>query len=753
MKKNLLLSKLLLSVAMLSGTVMMSAQDFTNGVLKYSVTGGTEVSVQCADKNSTEAIVIPSTVVNNGTTYTVTSIPQDGFNGSKTTDITIPASIASIGSYGIAQCANLKTITFEEGIKLTQISDHLFIRCTKVTELVIPEGVTSIAGWALEHMDGLESLTLPSTLKEIADGAFAWTGALKTITIKAFTPPTMNGNPFRDFVFTTCKLIVPDVSVEDYKNNKVFSSFGDNIVGEDMGEKPVADFPAEGIVADGLKYMLNDDAKTLNVSVADKTAAFEAVIATSKEYNGKIFPVTSVAKEGFNNSKITSVVIPEGITTIGDAAFRDVRSFTSVVIPASVSQIGSNAFEACENLTSITFAQGSKLKEIKNHVFKKCTKVTEFVIPEGVTSLGEWSLENMSSMTSLTLPSTMATLNSGSLARCSSLVKLTINATVPPKVTNANVFDGVQYGKCNLYVPESALSVYKAADYYKEFANMSDAIVIGILRYMPNEDGKTAEVSVSDKNAKEEVEILSEVTIKGNKYAVTSIAEGGFQQSHVTGVVIPSSITKFGNKAFVNAYDLTSIVIPASVTDLGEEAFRYDNKLTSIEFEAGSHITVIKNYTFDNCKNIKELVIPEGVKTIDKWAFQNMSALTSLVLPSTLTYVGNWSFQSSNACTTLQVNAITPPEVESDNGTFNKFPVSTCTLKVPAGSKNAYAEAPGWKYFTNIEEMSPSGVDTIEDTVEGTPVYYNLMGVKVENPESGLYIVVKNGKASKVIIK
>lgn len=756
MKKNLLLKRMLLSMAALAGAGAMYALDFTQGALKYTVTSGTEVSVACVNKNSTDPMVIPSTVVNDGVTYTVTTIKNDNFQGAQMSALTIPATVKNIDAYTFQNCA-MTTITFEDGIKLSTIKDHTFKQCKNVKELVIPEGVSTIQGWALEHMDGLESLTLPSTLATVDDGAFAWIGnnpsITSSVTVKAFTPPTTSGTPFRDLNYAACMLYVPQQSVDDYKSSKLFSPFGDNIVGVDMGENTVT-FPTTGVVIDGLKYMLNGDRETVNVQVNNTSAAFDAVIPASIVYDGTNYPVSQIADKGFQQSKVLSVTIAEGITSIGTYAFQNAKGITSITIPASVSEIGSSAFQYCEGLTSITFAAGSKLSVVNNHVFNNCSKVTELVIPEGVISLGEWSLENMKGLQSLTLPSTMQTLNSGCLARCTSLISLTINATTPPTVKNSNVFEGTSIAECDLFVPESAVSTYKAAQYYKDFANMSDGVVIGILKYDPNADGTTASVSITNTNATDAVEILSEVTINGKQYTVTAIAPSGFENSHVKNVTIPNTVTTFGNRAFCHAYGLVSIVIPASVEDLGQETFRWcENVLLSIEFEKGSKVTALQNYTFNGCRKVTELTIPEGVTSIGKWVFENMASMTTLTLPSTLANINEYSFQGCNACETVKIYAEVPPTVVNANNTFNSFPTSTCKLLVPQGKKEAYAAAPAWSKFGNIEEIVETGVDVVVDSADSTPVYYNLMGVKVENPESGLYIVVKDGKASKVYVK
>ncbi len=723
---------MLLSVAMLAGAGAMCAQTFTQGALKYTVTGGTEVSVACNDKSSTSPIVIPSTVSNGGVTYTVTSI--DNFKSAKASAITIPATVKSMISYAF-EAGAMESVTFEEGSHLAEISDHAFIRCVNLKEFDVPEGVTNIAGYAFEGTTSMTTMTLPSTLKTLANGAFYNLGGdksanMQSMTFKAFNPPSGSNSAFQNWqASSTCKFYVPNQSVDAYKASPVFSLFkdGTNIEGADLGELK---FPVDGLTLGNLKYM-PVDAKSVSVAVEpdSKGVAFDAVIPATISHNGNSFAVTEIADNAFQGTKITSVVIPEGITYIGSYAFQNAKGINSVAIPASVSIIGQNAFQYCEGLTSITFAEGSKLSAINSHTFNNCINVTEFAIPEGVNSLGQWSLESMKSLTTLTLPSTLTRLNGGALARCASLTTLKVNAVNPPAVDNANVFDGVNVGECDLIVPESSVSAYKKAQYWNEFGNMSIAVVIGPIRYAVNENG-TVTVSVANKNAKEAVEILPTVTIKDKEYTVTNIGELAFEYSQIYAITMPNTITTIETQAFQRAKEFESITIPASVKEIGVEAFHWDDsKLKSVVFEEGSQLTEFKNGIFNGCTLIEALTIPEGVTKIGDYAFNNMKA-----------------------CKTLQVNNAVPPTVTNANA-FNSFPVNTCTLVIPQGSKEAYAADPIWSKFTNVEEKVMTGVEVVVDSTDGAAVYYNMMGVKVENPSAGLYIVVKDGKASKVLVK
>ena len=188
-------------------------------------------------------------------------------------------------------------------------------------------------------------------------------------------------------------------------------------------------------------------------------------------------------------SSLTSVSIGSGVTSIGEGAFSYCRSLTSVTIPDSVTNIGEAAFSYCDGLTSV--AIGSGVTSIGKYIFHTCTSLTSVVIPDSVTSIGINAFNTCISLTSVTIPDSVTSIGRGVFNRCSGLTSVAIGSGVTSigyeaffdcasltsvtclATTPPTLGDNVFYNtnNCPLLVPAQSLDAYKTATNWSTYAS------------------------------------------------------------------------------------------------------------------------------------------------------------------------------------------------------------------------------------------------------------------------------------------
>lgn len=138
----------------------------------------------------------------------------------------------------------------------------------------------------------------------------------------------------------------------------------------------------------------------------------------------KNFEIRENVLVGCLNKGAVSLTIPEGVTSIGSAAFNCCSSLTSITIPNSVTSIGDYAFQNCSSLTSITIP--NSVTSIEDYAFYECSSLTSVKIGNSVTWIGDWAFENCSSLTSIAIPDSVTSIGMGAFCSCSKLKNIII---------------------------------------------------------------------------------------------------------------------------------------------------------------------------------------------------------------------------------------------------------------------------------------------------------------------------------------
>ncbi len=395
-----------------------------------------------------------------------------------------------------------------------------------------------------------------------------------------------------------------------------------------------------------LKFNLvqNDTAYAV-VGVHDTTVT---EIQIPAEYNGK--PVIAIEFKAFQQClSLTSVTIPDSVTSIGDRAFRNCVSLTSITIPDSVTSIGDDAFYSCSSLTSVTIGNG--VASIGSSAFSDCSSLNAVYI----TDIAKWCAIDFGNypanplryaknlylngelVTDLVIPDSVTSIASLAFSGCTSLTSVTI----PDSVTSISddAFSGC-YNLKAVYITD--IAKWCAIGFYDYDSNP--------LRHA--------------KNLYLNGELVTDLVIPDG---VTRIGYLAFSNcSSLTSVTIPDSVTRIVGSAFQNCSSLNSINIPDSVTYISDEAFMDCSSLSSLTI--GNGVTSIGGSAFQNCSSLTSINIPDSVTSIGWRAFYGCTSLTSVIIPESVTRIGEYAFYG---CSKLTIYAEAPAKFSGWNSDWN----------------------------------------------------------------------------------
>ncbi len=323
--------------------------------------------------------------------------------------------------------------------------------------------------------------------------------------------------------------------------------------------------------------------------------------------------VTSIGNYAFRAcSALTSITIPDGVTSIGSSAFSGCSSLKKATMPAfaieyipqqnleeviitSGESIGEDAFEYCSSLTSIIIPDS--ITSIGDRAFYDCSSLTSITIPHSVTSIGNYAFYGCSSLTSITIPDNVTNIGSYTFRGCSSLTSITI----PDSVTSIGNFAFAYCSKLtSITIPDSVTSIGDSAFWY---CSSLESVTIGngvtsISYYAFSGCSSLEEIKFKDMASYCQINGLSNVD--QNKVYI-----GGQKLTEMTSIVIPDGVTSIGDNAFYNCSSLTSVTIGDGVTSISYQAFIGCSSLTSITIP--DSVTSISNSAFSGCSSLTDI--------------------------------------------------------------------------------------------------------------------------------------------------
>lgn len=483
---------------------------------------------------------------------------------------------------------------------------------------------------------------------------------------------------------------------------------------------------------EGFKYNVENNEITITGYSGSETS-----IQIPATIHGK--QVTKIQDNAFTSKKFASVVIPEGVTTLGKNAFRANRSLTQLTLPSTISVIGQGAFSMCESLVDVVIPEG--VTQISTDAFNDCESLVNVTLPKSLKTIGSNAFADCTSLTTIKLPDNLQSITSTSFEK-------TVTIQVNEGSATADLLDerNISYQIINSEIYPTTIGLNED----EKTLTQGETFQLRLNSYSGNPTNKDL-IWSTDNETVATVDENGLVTAVGEGTAVITgtsvgVAPGATKPAfdtctiHVEGVegdyvytvtdgnvtiedylgtdteiVIPSTIagkpvTEIGPMSFWMDDNMTSVVIPEGVTTIGKQAFNGNDNLANIKLP--STLKTIGERAFWGTA-ITELNVPEGVTSIGREAFNSCKELSSVTLPESLTYIGPNAF---NSCPSL--NEIRLPSNIISLGTnalrgFDKIYVKEGSTTETALKNGGYT----YSYYTDVTPITNTVPSIIAEDV------------------------------------
>ena len=519
------------------------------------------------------------------------------------TNVTIPNSVTTIGNNAFRDCTSLTSLTIPNSV--TYIGGCAFRGCTSLTSVTIPNSVTSIGNYAFGDCTSLTSANIPDRVTSIGEGAFYGCTSLTSITIPNLVT-TIGRSAFENCIS------LPSINIPD----RVTS----------IGE-------------------------------------------------GAFYGCTSLA----------SLAIPNLVTSIGDFAFWGCRSLTSVTIGNSVTTYGSGAFADCINVDTLYY-NAKNLTTIKNSEYRyggfRPMRLQTLVIGDSVETLPKGVFYGQNGLASVTIGKSVTTIEDSVFVGCGNVDTLYYNAenltTTAEWYNTSDEYNDYGFRPMRLQtlvIGDSVETLPKGVFYGQDN--------VDTLVYNARNLTNTVEwYSVGSENDIYGFRPMAFRTLVIGD-SVETLPKGAFYNSDITSVDIPNSVTTIDFKAFYGCSSLERVEIPNSVTKIGDKAFQDCTSLTRADI--GSGLKTLGTNVFTGCSSmdtlyynakqlnanswnyddeygfhtvgLQVLKIGDSVRTIPQYAFYGQDSLTSVEIPGSVTSIGKYAF-----CRCSGLDSLTLPE-------------------------------------------------------------------------------------------
>ncbi len=569
----------------------------------------------------------------------VTEIANSAFRASKVKNIVVGNNVRSIGDEAFYNCPDLETIVIPESV--TYIGSGAFSSCLSLKEITFPENVVSVGANTFSYCRALEKVVLGDSVTQIGEAAFVGCNSLKSIDLPESLLVIYN------HAFSECSALES-------------ITFGSQLI------------------------------------LLDERAFYRCGNLSEIKFAEKSSLVQIASYVFAECPKLTQVVLPEGLVSLGIGAFNACTELSDVTMPQSLTTVGSGVFNgtkvfndsltddggnivyadnwivAVVNSAEITELSWSGVEKpaadatfiregtvgIVGRAFVSCENLTRVVLPPSIKYLGDSCFARNKALYNVTLPG-VETISYGVFSDCDILQILDLGQSL--KSIGAKAFygcDRLDNPTTGDLIPASVTSIGESA--FVDTALWNNPAEDGVV-YAGNwvvgyntVDAEGKEISISTVTLKDgtigiaDYAFLSCESLKnvlGDITNVRYLGTGAFYNcTGLSAISLNENLSEIKDYTFYKCQSLYSIQIPANLKKIGRSAFYDCHTLSEIDL-SGGRVEEIGYFAFFRCKNIKTIDFGDYLKEISAYAFLNCISLSEVYLPSSVVSIGALAFQ------------------------------------------------------------------------------------------------------------
>ena len=582
---------------------------------------------------------------------------DDSYSSISTT--TIPATVTDNGhTFKVTKIdseafknSSVVNLTIPSSIK--EIGEGAFTGCAKLAYVTFADEITTISKRAFENCTALKELHL-NNVANIASEAFV--GCTKLTTLFSDYKGVVNAHTlaFDGLNKGNITLQVANDLVKKYKADNFWKDF---TIASNR-------FKLEGIWYE----LVGNEAKVVKEKSGEGNySGLTGTVTIPKDIvvNNKYYTVSSIEVGAFQYAPFKELDIRCQVSILPEGCCFAMPNLTFVSLPNTLVKIDDDAFNVCTKLKDInrhdygTFdgSEFPSLTTIGKNAFFKCAMRNAY-LTGSITTIGESAFQNCTQLERLDIGEKVKTIGKYAFSGCTKINILSDDASVPQPFTTG-MLEGVRKD-ITITVPYNSLNAYKTAGGWKDYKFIGEASNYYLedgsyLKVYPDNATMTATIAGAERLDNSILEIAQEIVLGGKTYTVVAINDRAFFNKSIKKVIFPASIKSIGDGAFSHSTieEVDFGQITGHECTLGTSAFEHCENLKEVSLSG--YTPKINLRTFEECTALEKVVIPGGVKEISNQAFQNCTKLKDLQIGPDVTTIRNYAFYNCNALTSLTI--------------------------------------------------------------------------------------------------